>query len=216
MGIWPKQKTSKVLWKWEFEQMGIFSAWPAKWECCMLAFTWFPLPPHNSLFLNPTGSKMWNAFDKLTFTVNQTIFICLKNWLQDPEEGSKTVHKQWGSVRGWLQSSGTRLYSLIQTCFSPFLLFKLGKFAWKLFLLCGGFICWETCDCASARFGQVTKWESKTENKESTVKMGIRTNGNFGQHFLQQGTKWDPILSRIYCTTTIGLWVIIYFYCSIL
>ena len=28
----------------------------------------------------------------------------------------------------------------------------------------------------------------KTKNKESTVKMGIRTNGNFGQHFSQQTT----------------------------
>ena len=42
----------------------------------------------------------------------------------------------------------------------------------------------------------------KTQNKESTVKMGIRTNGNLGQHLKKQATKWDPILSRTYCTPT--------------
>ena len=31
--------------------------------------------------------------------------------------------------------------------------------------------------------------------------MGIRTNWNLEQHFQKQATKWDPILSRIYCTS---------------
>ena len=36
--------------------------------------------------------------------------------------------------------------------------------------------------------------------KKSTAKMGIRTNGIFCQNYLQFETKWDPSLSRRYCT----------------
>ena len=155
--------------------MGIlttFSAWPAKWECCMLPFAWCLLPPHNILFLNPTGSKMGNAFDKLkTFTVNQT---------------NKCVWKLVAGSRGRFKncSQTMRKCARVTTVFRNtalqfftnnfgilLLLFKLGKFAWKLFF--GGFICWKTCDCASAGFGQVIKWES--ENKKQGK---YRENGN--------------------------------------
>ena len=174
----PKQKTSKVLWKWEFEQMGIlttFSAWPAKWKCCMLAFAWCLLPPHNILFLNPTGSKMWNAFDKLkTFTVNQTNKCVWKTGCRFQRKVQKLFTNNEEVCAGDynLQEHGfTICYKQLWN--SSFLLFKLGKFAWKLFLLCGGFICWETCDCSSARFGQVIKWES--DNKKQGK---YRENGN--------------------------------------
>ena len=38
------------------------------------------------------------------------------------------------------------------------------------------------------------------ENKQRAMKMGIRANGNLGQHFQKQASKWDPICSRAYCT----------------
>ena len=37
------------------------------------------------------------------------------------------------------------------------------------------------------------------ENKQRAMKMGIRANGNLGQHFQKQASKWDPICSRAYC-----------------
>ena len=37
------------------------------------------------------------------------------------------------------------------------------------------------------------------ENKQRAMKMGIRANGNLGQHFQKQTSKWDPICSRAYC-----------------
>ena len=48
-------------------------------------------------------------------------------------------------------------------------------------------------------------WENRTrslkvENKQRAMKMGIRANGNLGQHFQKQASKWDPICSRAYCS----------------
>ena len=40
------------------------------------------------------------------------------------------------------------------------------------------------------------------ENKQRAMKMGIRANGNLGQHFQKQASKWDPICSRAYCRGT--------------
>ena len=69
-------------------------------------------------------------------------------------------------------------------------------------------------------------WENRTrslkvENKQRAMKMGIRANGNLGQHFQKQATKWDPILSKTYyrspdlsswCSKNSISWTILFFF----
>ena len=51
------------------------------------------------------------------------------------------------------------------------------------------------------RFPEKNKTRSlKVENKQMALKMGSRANGNLGQHFQKQASKWDPIYSKMYCS----------------
>ena len=67
------------------------------------------------------------------------------------------------------------------------------------FCVCGGFIARKPCDCSSARFSQVTKWDSENKKQAKYFENGNSNKWDLGQHFQKQATKWDPSLSRDYC-----------------
>ena len=180
----------------------------AKWDCCSGCL-------FDSCFTHNTNSLCTHTF-QLNFHVSNTSCtgnhvstvpnqqMCLKTCCIGMQKWVKTVERfknNEGSMRGWLQSSGT---VFLQTTLKFFYLLvcKLRSLHESGFCVCGGFIARKPCDCSSARFSQVTKWDSENKKQAKYFENGNSNKWDLGQHFRKQGTKWDPSLSRDYCNTT--------------
>ena len=110
------------------------------------------------------------------------------------EYGTKTKNKQ-SALKMGIRANGNlghllaRRQKLLEKHDLAFLQGKTLKKGFKRYTKCG-----------------TISWENRTrslkvENKQRAMKMGIRANGNLGQHFQKQASKWDPICSRAYCSS---------------
>ena len=141
----PKPKTSKVLWKWEFEQMGFLTtfrpSW-AKWDCCSGYLIDSCFTHTRTVCLHPHISTQLSCFKHVHVMYRYQCFHSTK-----PTNVFENL-VAWGSRRGlklWRGSKTTREvcagdYSLQTQFFTnnfEILLFALqtSKFAWK-WVLC--------------------------------------------------------------------------------
>ena len=87
-----------------------------------------------------------------------------------------------------------------------FLLCKLRSLHENGFCVCGGFIARKHATALLLGLARlqneihITKWDSENTKQAKYFENGNSNKWDLGQHFQKQATKWDPSLSRDYCT----------------